>query len=544
MKKYIKLMTAVSLNLLIISCLPGFADSYHQGGQINLRWSTSKIFLNQNSYIEQEFIPVNNESFIDGEPFKWSSQYHFDFCWQGKSSLTSDSQRCGYVGFGLGSKMGNNYFGNFDLAIFNGIDFSILTNSSQVNCDKRNEQGYIDNTMTYYVTCWHGVVIQMNTPYVMRVQYDPSNTSQNNNWWSATLTNKKTNETITIGKIKAIGNAYQESLSSLQTVMYYSGNPKSCDAVPTMDTRVLPIVSTNLSSEFIGNWLGNCVRAISTSSKEFPGYYSVRLGGDAPESREPGFVKVTATPSSSKSTIIEIQKPKAPLFAGLKIQGNTLNINVNLNSSKPDYVYLIAPKLTGNATQKLLGTIDGDYATWSIKFDPNTIKGVIPLKFVSSKSGLTSDETGIEYLFPPTNVTQNGINKAPLAPFNIKTKFLSTQILITAKLATTGNAAAENAFFYSRALGISKTKPIFGDLLANSVVFSIPISSYKLIGNIDINLVAQNKIGLSKVAVSKYEVPMPKSPVNNQNTQTVVCTKGLTVRTFASKVCPPGWQVK
>ena len=59
--------------------LPINAASDHQNGQIRVRWSTSEMYLNQNNYIEQEFTPLATTSFKDGEPFRWSNQYHFDF---------------------------------------------------------------------------------------------------------------------------------------------------------------------------------------------------------------------------------------------------------------------------------------------------------------------------------------------------------------------------------------------------------------------------------------------------------------------------------
>lgn len=547
-QRIFKFLTSILTLILTFSTLPAMAESYHQGGQINLRWSTSNMFLSPNSFIEQEFIPITNETVRDGAPFKWSSQYHLDFCWQGLNSLTDGSQRCGFVGFGIGSRNGNNYYGNFDFAIFNGIDFSILNTTPQVTCEKRNEAGFVNKTQTYYVTCWHGAVIRMNTPYVMRVQYDSTNYSGSENWWSASLTNKITGESIIIGKIKAVGNSYDENLNSLQTVSYYSGEPKKCDAVPILDTRVLPVKSSNASSVYISNWIDKCVRAVSTLSKDFPGYYSIRIGGDTPESRESGYV-VQATsskpsPSTSSKSESESSKPRAPIFSGIKIVGNTLNITVNLNSSQPDYVYLVAPKITNEGSQKILGTINGDTASWAIDIGSKQVSGLVPIKFLSSRNGLVSDETAIEYRFPDPLKSSSSISQIPISPSKITTKLLGNELLISAKVITKGNKAAEKAFMYSKVLGISKSQPLYGDFLAESVVFSIPISSNVLNKKIDINIVASNKIGNSKVSSATYFAPVPKSPINDQNIQTVICTKGSTVRTFASKICPPGWQTK
>ena len=151
--------------------LPINAASEHLNGQIRVRWSTSEMYLNQNNYIEQEFTPLATSSFKDGEPFRWSNQYHFDFCWQGANSLSNVGNRCGYVGFGLGSMNGNNFFGNFDFAIFNAVEFETLRNNGQNICNNSGDAGYVQDTKTYYMNCWRGVVVQMNSTYILRVQY-------------------------------------------------------------------------------------------------------------------------------------------------------------------------------------------------------------------------------------------------------------------------------------------------------------------------------------------------------------------------------------
>ena len=548
---FILLTLMIATTLLPIS----YAATEHQNGQIRLRWTTSEIFLNQNSYIEQELVLTENASFIDGQPFRWISQHRLDFCWQGVVSLTTSGNRCGYLGFGLGSKSGNNFFGNFDFVLFNAIDYSPLKISAQTTCEKRQDQGYVDSKLTFLVVCWHPIAIQMNTPYVMRVQYDSSNNSSNANWWSATLTNKKTNEVITIGKIKVIGNELQEPIVNLESAYFYTGDAVPCDGVPNMDLRVASVKSAAKSSEFVNYWIASCVKAVAIKSKEFPGYVSVRLGGAKPEAREPGYLIDTspspsATPSSSQEPkpvqTLKPNKPAAPVFSGIKIANNTLNINVNLNSSKPDIIYLVSPKLTSGGSQKILGNIDGDIATWSILFDPKSNLGTFPLSFVSVKDGISSDETKVEYAFPAAEIKSNIVNKAPISPSQIKSKVVGTSLIVSAKIVTSGNSAAEKVSLYSNTLGIKSSQPLYGDLLKNSVVFAIPISSNILTKRIDLNLVAANRVGQSQVAKSSYSLPVPKSPTveNNQNLVTVICTKGQTIRTFASKTCPPGWQTK
>ena len=543
---------AATVMLVLNYFAPSVWAADHQGGQINIRWSTSNLVLSPSSFIEEEFIPLENKSFIDGAQFRWTNAFHMDFCWQGTSSLTNVGDRCGFVGVGSGSKNGNNYFGNFDFVLFNGTDFVISKSEPNIYCDQRGEPTYVGNVKTYYTSCWKGVVIQMGTPYILRVQWDPSNTSSDSNWWSATLTNKKTNESTTIGKIQAVGNMYQEQLASLQTVVFYSGEATPCDAVPTYDLRVSPPRNSTTSGSYISQWLANCVRAVSGPSTEIAGYYSIRLGGSDPGAREPGLVatpkpSTSSTPKPSPTKVETKTKPSSPIFSGIKISGNTLNINVNLNSSDPDMVYLIAPKLNNGVMEKQFAEINGDNAIWKINFDPKILTGTVPITFVSVKNGINSDETSIEYVLPKLIESAVGINKKPSIPTKVSSKLVGRELLVSANIRTTGSSAVTSAYFYSAALGINKAKAVKGDLLSNSAVFAITVPLDKLSKKIDLNVYSVNKIGTSDVATGSFSIPVAKSPAyktNDQNLVTVICTKGQTIRTFASKTCPPGWKTK
>lgn len=548
-----RLLVPALIMVMLTSLIPAFAATDHKGGQIRVRWTPSNMYLNSNSYIEQEFIPTVNEGLVDGQAFRWTNQYHMDFCWQSTSnSLTNVGNRCGYIGFGLGNKSGNNYFGNFDFAIFNAVEVQKNTNDPQTYCNNSAEAGYVNNTKTYYMNCWRSVVIQMGTPYVLRVHADASSPGADANWWSATLHNKQTNESVTIGKIKAFANNLNQQLALLETVIFYGGDATSCDKVPVMDLRVAPIKSATESSKYQNYWNDNCVNAIALESKQFPGYTSIRLGGIKPESREPGYASSvsTSTPSpsaSAKPSTSSDSKPAAPIFSGVKISGNTLNIDVNLGDSQPDNVYLIAPSLFGGSAQKILGEIQGDTASWAIKFDSSLLKGAIPISFFSSKKGLLSPETKIEYLIPDAKKQGESISKKPATPKNLVTRIVGDSLVVTTKVETSGSAAVTNVYLYSSALGISSSKPIKGELLNNSAAFFIPLSANDLTKKIDLNVYTSNKIGKSSVATGSFGLAVPKSPAFNQsnpNTATVICSKGTTIRTFASKICPPGWKAK
>lgn len=552
-----RLAGVVTALLLVATSMAPIANAVdHQDGQTRIRWSTGNMFLSPTNYLEQEFIPVENSAFVDGATFRWTNGFHLDFCWQGSSGLTTTGDKCGFVGVGLGSKNGSNYFGNFDFVLFNGVEVSINKVGNNVWCEKFTTGGYVGETQTFHIGCWRSAILQIGTPYVIRIQWDSFNNAGDSNWWSATLTNKKTNETILIGRIKQVANSYSEPLSSVQSTLYYNGNPMPCDKIPTYDLRVLPPKSGVNSSSFINSLTGSCARGYSGVSSEFVNYYSMRLGGTNPETREPGYIKTpeptpsatpkvsgSPTPSPSKTIV----KPAPPVFSGIKISDNILNINVNLGSNQPDKVYLIAPKLSTNLEEKIFAEIVGNTAEWKIKFDPALLKGNIPMVFISEKDGQTSSETKINYLLPTESTNKKTAVKVPAAPVNITSRIVGVDLLVTAKINSTGINAAESVSLFSSALGINRNKSLKGTVLSNSVIFSIPVTTTILSKRIDLNLFATNQVGNSKTSIGSFAISVPKSPAyksNNQNIVTVICSKGQLVRTFVSKSCPPGWKVK
>lgn len=395
---------------------PVFAASDHQNGQIRVRWTTNDLYLNSNSYIEQEFIPTVNTALIDGNGFRWSSQYHIDFCWNDNGTLSSSGPKCGYAGFGLGSRVGNNYYGNFDFALFNAIDFQKISNDPQINCSNSADAGLINNTKTFYMNCWRSVVVQMGTPYVLRVQNESSSNSTDSNWWSATLRNKNTNETILIGKIQAFANDYKSQLSLLETVVFYQGDPVSCDKVPIMDLRVAPFKSSTKSSSMKNYWTANCVNAAAIESTDYPGYVSIRLGGSDPKSRESQKPSTVSTPKpietfSSAKKFMTSTKVIPPELSAINISGNTINIKVNIGNITPDVVYLISPKLFGEESQKVKGEIKGNAAFWSFVVDPKLAMGSIPISFYSVKGDLISKESRVIYSPPSASPKPSTVKK-------------------------------------------------------------------------------------------------------------------------------------
>lgn len=505
----------------------------HTDGQIRVNWDPSTLYLNSSNYLEQEIILDSTTAIKDNAPFRWANQYHIDFAWRGTNSSPRIKQA--YVGLALGSKSGNTYSGEFRFTLFTGAEYSLLRKNSDLNCAIYGEPIYVDNLKTSYISCDMQVVIEFGTPYLMRVQWDSTNTSSNNNWWSASLINKNTNETFTIGRIKQAGNQYEQSLVQAETVVYYQGDPAPCDSVPNIDLHVSPFRNKNVNAKFMNYRNLACVRAVALPSKTLTGYYQILLGGSDPATR---------SLISEKENI----KPPTPILTGIRVSNNVLNISVNLNSDKTDLVYLVSSKLTSGVAQKILGEISGKTASWRISFDPKKINGIVPITFVSSANGVLSDEVKVEYVLPSgANSSKQIISKSPAAPRNITSKYVDGKLIVTAKVVTSGNSSASKVLLFSDALNKPRSKSLLGSLLNDSVVFSIPVKASDLTKKIDLNLVAVNEAGSSPVSRSTYGNSLAKkpAPLPTQNKlETVICTKGSLVRTFEGTNCPPGWLIK
>lgn len=516
--------------IISILLIPYASAVNHSEGQIRVQWNPNNLFLNSSNYLEQEIILDSTTAIKDNYPFRWTNQYHIDFGWRGNS--TSPKIKQAYVGLALGSRHGNAYSGEFRFTLFTGAEFSLLRKNSSLNCAIYGDPIYIDNLKTSYISCDMPIVVEFGTPYLMRVQWDSTNTNTDNNWWSASLINKKTNETFTIGKIKQVGNQFDESLVQAETVVYYEGEPTSCDSVPTIDLHVSPFRNKNVNANFLNYINRACVKAVAVPSKTLPGYYQILLGGSDPIVR-------------SVSNTNDSTKPPAPILTGISVTNNILNINVNLNSDMTDSIYLVSSKLTSGVSQKILGDISGRTATWKISFDPKKVSGVIPISFVGSAKGIQSDEVKIEYVLPTATSTKKAlVTKSPNPPSDITSKYVDGKLIVTAKVSTSGVAAASKVILFSKELNIGRNNAIIGNLLNNSVVFSIPLVSSNLGKKLDLNLVAANDIGSSAISKGSFGSELPKKPVplpSQNRIETVICTKGSAVRTFAGSSCPPGW---
>jgi hypothetical protein len=244
-------------------------------------------------------------------------------------------------------------------------------------------------------------------------------------------------------------------------------------------------------------------------------------------------------------------KPEKPSFSFVNFVGNKVNINVSIGSSinKPDSIYLVSPKLGITEAKRVLGKISGSVATWSIDFDSLFSGELVPLKIVSVKNGIESDSLVENFQVPDlSNVSLN--NAVPWAPKNVTSRVIGTSGVVTAIATLKAGALAKRAFLFGSSLGISASKAIQGEIIGTKVLFEIPIKTSMAGKTLPFTVFFENEAGKSPPATSKISIPgIPgvaaggiRIPEPKAVPNTVFCTKGTISRTFAAKVCPPGWK--
>jgi hypothetical protein len=244
-------------------------------------------------------------------------------------------------------------------------------------------------------------------------------------------------------------------------------------------------------------------------------------------------------------------KPETPSFSFVNFVGNKVNINVNIgnSSNRPDSIYLVSPKLGITEARRVLGKISGSVATWSIDFDSLFSGDLVPLKIVAVKNGIESDSLDENFQVPDlSNISLN--NSGPLAPKNITSRVIGTSGVVTAIATLKAGALVKKAYLFGPSLGISASKAIQGEVIGTRVLFEIPIKTSMAGKTFPFTVFFENEAGKSPPATSKISIPgIPgisaggiKIPETKAVPNTVFCTKGTISRTFAAKVCPPGWK--
>ena len=260
----------------------------------------------------------------------------------------------------------------------------------------------------------------------------------------------------------------------------------------------------------------------------------------------------TPTPSPTKSSV----KPAKPSFNGVKFVGNTINVSVNLgnsSSTRPDSVYLVAPKLGITSENKMPGIISGTNATWAVKLDQLLSGTAIPLEIVGVKDGVESDPLTGSYTTPKSltdTISDPTINLlTPVKPKNAQYKIVGKTLQLTAALTKKANANASYAFLTAPSIGVTVDNSIEGKIVGGNAVFVVPANASMAGKTIPVFVYAANEIGessplqtLVKVPGASSAVKLPTSTKTNKPVTTIICQKGPQTRTFVSSSCPPGWK--
>jgi hypothetical protein len=237
----------------------------------------------------------------------------------------------------------------------------------------------------------------------------------------------------------------------------------------------------------------------------------------------------------------------------INIVGNKLNVSVNLGSSgtsKPDSVYLVAPKLGILDSNKLFGKVSGSKASWSIDFDKLLSGTAIPLKVVGVKNGVESDPLEQDFNAPAV-VEKLLVNKlVPVAPKNVKSRIVGTSALISAEVTVKAGALATQAYVFGPSIGLSKANAITGDIVGNKVLLEVPLKTSMAGRKLPVTIYVSNEVGDSQPTQTTIVVPSApkipsgtiKLPTQTKAPKTIFCIKGSQTRTFAAKSCPPGWK--
>ena len=256
----------------------------------------------------------------------------------------------------------------------------------------------------------------------------------------------------------------------------------------------------------------------------------------------------TQTPTP-KPTI----KPATPSFSLINITGNKLNVSVNLGNagaSRPDSVYLVAPKLGILDSNKLFGDVSGSKASWSIDFDKLLSGAAIPLKVVGVKNGVESEPLEQDFNAPAA-VDKLLTNKsAPLPPKNVKSRIVGTSAIISAEATVKTGALATQAFVFGPSIGLSKAQAVAGDIVGNKVLLEVPLKASMAGKKLPVTIYLSNEVGDSQPVQTTIAVPSApkipsgtiKLPTQTKAPKTIFCVKGSQTRTFAAKSCPPGWK--
>ena len=403
--------------------------------------------------------------------------------------------------------------------------------------------------------CWTPLQAVAGETYTFTIKHWDNNGTK---WWNASVIIQSTGKTIQLGSLE--NNATNSVMNASLNMNAF--NQTSFYRVPLPPCREIPNFSITYGSlknsgfgqpAFSGTRNSTTCPAISNFNLGTPGKFRLDIGAGAGGS-------ISTNPTAGGSTSTSATNPSAtkkvsvnrPSFSLINVVDNKLNLSVNIGnagSTRPDTVYLVAPKLGILDSNRLFGNISGSKASWSIDFDKLLSGTTIPLKVVGVKNGVESDP--VEQNFNAPDVTKLITNASvPLAPKNVKSRIVGTSAVITAESTVKANALATSAYVFGDALGVPSSQAILGDVIGTKVLFEVPLKSSMAGKTFSYTVYFQNEVGKSQPVQSKLVIPAApkipsgtfKIPAQPSAPRTIFCVKGSQTRTFAAKSCPPGWK--
>lgn len=115
-----------------------------------------------------------------------------------------------------------------------------------------------------------------------------------------------------------------------------------------------------------------------------------------------------------------------------------------------------------------------------------------------------------------------------------------------------GSVPVSSVYLLSQVLGFSETAKLIGKISNNTATFLIPTAKLKKLTEVDFNIFSSNSNGTTSTNQKMVPVPVkPATPVAKPSVKpkpptsaSLICSKGDKTRSFAGKVCPPGWTKK
>ena len=403
--------------------------------------------------------------------------------------------------------------------------------------------------------CWTPLQAVAGETYTFTIKHWDNNGTK---WWNASVIIQSTGKTLQLGSLEnnatnSVMNASLNMNAYNQTSFYKAPLPP-CREIPNFSITYGSLKNSGFGQPaFSGTRNSTTCPAISNFNLGTPGKFRLDIGAGAGGS-------ISTNPTAGGSTSTSATNPSAtkkvsvnrPSFSLINVVDNKLNLSVNIGnagSTRPDTVYLVAPKLGILDSNRLFGNISGSKASWSIDFDKLLSGTTIPLKVVGVKNGVESDP--VEQNFNAPDVTKLITNASvPLAPKNVKSRIVGTSAVITAESTVKANALATSAYVFGDALGVPSSQAILGDVIGTKVLFEVPLKSSMAGKTFSYTVYFQNEVGKSQPVQSKLVIPAApkipsgtfKIPAQPSAPRTIFCVKGSQTRTFAAKSCPPGWK--